>query len=719
MQKIFRTNHRTARHPLRLTLIAALAASWGVAASAAGPDGSAPATQTLDALVVTGSRVEHTSFDLPASINVLTRQNFTEGQARVNASEALVAVPGLVVQNRQNYAQDLQISSRGFGARSAFGVHGVRLLADGIPATMPDGQGQAATFNLDMAERIEVLRGPFSALYGNHAGGVIQLFTREPRGAPSVETSAWAGSDGSWKIDTNAEGKPGMFGYLLDVSRFHTDGFREHSAATRDQGMAKLVATLDADSRLTLVANGLRQKDTQDPLGLTWAAAAANPRAADAAALNFNTRKSIGHQQAGAVYEKNFGSAGVLQASVYGGNRQVIQYQAIPIVAQINPRSSGGVIDFDRNFGGVDVHWSAVRPFAGGSLTATAGVDYERSSDDRQGYENFIGTQLGVTGALRRDEQDVVTGRAVYLQTEWRRARWSFTAGLRHSQVGVRVDDRYLTNGNDSGSLDFASTTPALGVLYALTPTVNLHASAARGFETPTLNELFYSSGGGAFNFTLKPSRSAHLEAGAKAYLGEATRMNLALFQVNTDDELVVDSASGGRTSYRNASKTLRRGTELSLDSRLSHGFSSRLALTFMRAIYDSSFTSGGGTAPVVVVAAGNRLPGVPAASLYGELAWEDKASGLSAALEGAANGKVYVEDSNREKAAPGYAVFSVRLGAEQRVGGWRIKQFARVNNLFDRNIIGSVIVGDSNKRYYEPAPGRNWLLGGSAQYVF
>ncbi|HEX5802529.1 MAG TPA: TonB-dependent receptor plug domain-containing protein, partial [Azospira sp.] len=227
-------------------------------------------TLTLDSVVVTGSRIEHNSFDLPAAIDVVGAERIGADQARVNVSEALAAVPGITVLNRQNYAQDLQISSRGFGARSAFGVRGIRLIADGIPASMPDGQGQAATFNLDRAERIEVMRGPLSAVYGNHAGGVIQLFTPDGKGAPSVETNFSAGSYGSWKANVAAQGEiggSGGVGYVLDASRFHTDGYRDHSAATRDQQLAKLTFAPDADSRLTLVANGFRQMDTQDPLG--------------------------------------------------------------------------------------------------------------------------------------------------------------------------------------------------------------------------------------------------------------------------------------------------------------------------------------------------------------------------------------------------------------------------------------------------------------------
>src|SRR5574343_1508010 len=219
---------------------------------------------TLDPVAVTGSRIEQRSFDLPAAIDVVTRERIDADQPRVNASEALASVPGITALNRQNYAQDLQLSSRGFGARAAFGVRGIRLIADGIPASMPDGQGQAATFNLDRAERIEVLRGPLSSVYGNHAGGVIQMFTPDGKGAPSVEGSFSAGSYGTWKADISAQGEAGGIGYVIDASRFSTDGYREHSAAERDQTMAKLTFRPSQDGKLTLIANTFRQ-DAQDP----------------------------------------------------------------------------------------------------------------------------------------------------------------------------------------------------------------------------------------------------------------------------------------------------------------------------------------------------------------------------------------------------------------------------------------------------------------------
>ena len=678
-----------------------------------------PQTPT-QVVVVTGSRAEQASFDLPAAIDVVDAARIRDNQPRVNLSEALVAVPGVVVQNRQNYAQDLQISSRGFGARSAFGVRGVRLITDGIPATMPDGQGQAATFNLDMAERIEVLRGPFSALYGNHSGGVVQLFTRDAKGPPEIEFSAVAGSDGMHKFDLNAAGQANGIGYVLDASRFETDGYRAHSAAKREQGYAKLTVPTSRDGKLTVIANSLHQRDTQDPLGITWATFQRDPRAGEidtsdtqspqrTFADRYDTRKSIDHQQAGLQWQQNFG-ANRLQLTVYGGNREVIQYQSFSRAFQAPATHSGGVVDFDRDFHGVDLNWRDVRSLAGGTLRTTLGLEYASSKDSRQGYENYVGDQFGVRGRLRRAEQNDLSSLDPYVQTEWEGGQWVLTAGLRRTSLDVDVTDDFLGNGNDSGGVDYSGTAPVLGVLYKLTPNLNVYASAARGFETPTLNELFYSGSGNGFNFNLRPSRSTNLEAGLKTMLGADTRLDLALFQVRTDGELTVDASSGGRTSYRNAGETLRRGVELSFDTRFGPGLNARVAASALRAVYEDGF----GTIP-----AGNRLPGVPRASLYGELGWTAADGKLNAALETIATGKVNPDDANAATPAPGYGIVNARVQARQEMGEWRFKQFARLNNLFDRDYVGSVIVGDSNRRFYEPAPGRNWVLGVSAQYQF
>ena len=697
--------NRLPPYPLLLTVLA-------VGAVQAEPQTTA-ATVELDPLVVSGSRQASSSFEAPFSIDSVDRQQISDGQLGINASEVLTRVPGLVVQNRQNYAQDLQISSRGFGARSAFGVRGLKLISDGIPASTADGQGQAATFNLDTAERIEVLRGPASTLYGSNAGGVIQVFSRDPEGPVKVGADTLLGPDGMQRNHLSAEGATEQAGFLLDASRMDTDGYRDHSAARRDQTFAKLNLTPDADSKLAFIYSSLEQNGTQDPLGQTWEAYKADPRSVTANAELYNTRKSIDHQQIGANYERHFGEA-TLQATAYTGKRSVIQYLSIPKGTPSNNDYGGGVVAFDRTFHGGSLRW--LQPV--GAVDLVFGLDYDQSEDDRQGYQNFVGDTLGVKGALRRDEKDTATSLDPYAQATWKVGDWTLQGGLRYSTVEIDVDDHYLVNGDDSGNRRYEQASPTASLGYAFTPELNAYLSVGRGFETPTQGELAYApSNTPGVNYNLDPSTSTQYELGLKALLGQGTRVNAALFQINTEDEIVVFANTAGRTSYQNAGKTLRRGFELGVESQLSEQWSANLAYTYLAAQYDSSFVSGTGTA-ARTIDSGNNLPGVPRTTLFTELVWQP-IDGISTAVEGLYRSKVYVEDSNSARPAPAYSVFNWRARFEQHYGPWTVHQLLRLDNLLDRQYVGSVIVGDGNARYYEAAPGRSWYAGAGVSYQF
>ncbi|MBA1204111.1 TonB-dependent receptor [Pseudomonas capeferrum] len=699
----------TLRYRLQLPL---LVSGLGICALA---QAQAPVatTSVLEPVVITGSYVPSASFDLPFSVDTVSAEQINDGQLGVNLSEVLGRVPGLVVQNRQNYAQDLQISSRGYGARSAFGIRGLKLISDGIPASTPDGQGQAASLNLDVADRIEVLRGPTSAIYGSNAGGVIQMFSRDGQGAPRVGAETTFGSDGFNKNHLYSEGGNDKVGFLLDASRMDTDGYRDHSAARRDQTFGKLTFTPDQDSRLALIYSSLEQNGTEDPLGQTWEAYKHDPRSVSPVAETYNTRKSIDHQQLGLNYERYIGDA-TLQFNLYAGRRSVIQYLSIPRTVASNSQRGGGVVDFDREFHGGTLRW--IQPIQGvpGDLTITVGADYDRSRDDRRGFQNFSGDTLGVKGELRRDEQDTATSLDPYVQAHWELGRWTVDAGMRHSTMDMDVDDHYLANGDASGSKKYQRNIPSLSVMYAFTPELHAYVSAGKAFETPTQAEMAYAPGlVESFNFGLEPSTSTQYEFGLKARLNERTRVNAAVFEIRTEDEIVVASATDGRTSYRNAGKTLRRGFELGVQSELNDHWQATLAYTFLDATYDEAFEQG--TTPIDK---GNRLPGVPRNSLFGELTWKP-VEGIAMGLEAQYRSDVQVEDSNASKAAPSYTVFNWRTRFEQHLGPWTFHQLVRLDNLLDRQYVGSVIVGDSNGRYYEAAPGRAWYAGAGLEYQF
>ena len=668
----------------------------------------------LPEVVVTGTAAEQDSFDAPLAIDRIAVQPALRSRPGIDASELLSGVPGVNVANRHNYAQDLQLSIRGFGARSAFGVRGVRLVADGVPAGTPDGQGQLATFDLDSAERIEVLRGPFATLYGNHSGGVVQLFSAPGDGPPSLGGGFMAGSWGTTRSRIASDGERDGFAWRANASRFESGGFRRYSAVRRDQAFARLDFAGTPDRRVTLLASHLHQPFTEDPQGLAWDTFRRDPRAVEAPARQYQTRKSIDHTQASLRFEQDFG-ADRLTLQGWAGQRSVVQFLSIPVAAQAAEGSAGGVVDFDRNFHGLGARWSRVADLAGGTLTVSTGLDVERSVDERRGYENFVGTTLGVRGTLRRDERNLVTSTAPYVQAVWERGDWQWSAGLRHSTVKFRVEDDYLVgaNGDDSGSVTYRRATPAAAVLWKAHPALNLYASLGTGFETPTLGELSYSGAGGGFNFDLRPAISRQFELGAKAFVGAGTRLNAALFAVRTRNEIVVAQSSGGRTSYANAARTRRHGLELALESELTPTLTLRGALTWMEAEYASSFSSGGTTVP-----AGNRLPGVPRLSASLELAWE-AVRGVTLSAEALHRGDMTVNDADTARRAPAHTLLNLALAAEQRRGPWVFEQMLRLDNVFDREYVSSVIVGQAQGRFYEPGATRSWFAGVSLRYGF
>jgi iron complex outermembrane recepter protein len=664
---------------------------------------SSAAAQQQETVVVTATRLPQSPYDLPASIDVLEGRVIREDNPQINLSETLNRIPGIVVQNRQNYAQDLQISSRGFGARSTFGVRGVRLIADGIPATMPDGQGQAATFDLSAAERIEVLRGPFANLYGNSSGGVIQIFTMDGPPRPTFDVTYVRGSFDMSRWDLRAGGQFGPLNYLVDANRFETGGFREHSAASRDQVLTKFKLPV-GPGVLTLLASYFDSPEVQDPLGLSRAQYEKDPSQADPSAIQFNTRKSISQNQAGAVYEMRLSSVDTLNARLYAGTRQVTQYLS---QTGDQPLGSGGVVDLDRNFGGVGLRWSRVLSAGPRPVTFTLGVEADRQDEHRTGFVN----NFGVSGALRRDEDNRVENNDVFGQFEWTLTpQWILSGGARYSRVKFDSEDHYIVgpNPDDSGSITYTKTVPVGGVMFKYSPNLHVYANAGQGFETPTAAELAYRPGGQTgLNFNLQPATSNHYEIGAKGRYGDF-RANVAFYRIDTKDEIVTNTNVGGRSDFKNASRTRRDGGELWIEGKLPHGFETYLSYTSLSAKFTESFTSG---TPPVLVQAGKWLPGVPGTVLQYELLWREPSAGFHTGVEFRHQSRVFVNEANTDAADP-YNVVNVRAGFEQHGARWTLREFGRIDNVTDRKYIGSVIVAVAGGRFFEPAPGRNWTVG-------
>lgn len=681
----------------------------------------------MDAVVVTATRIAEDSRDLPISIDRIDAKTIRSGRLQVNLSESLLTVPGVSAQSRQNYAQDLQLSVRGFGARSSFGVRGVRLYSDGIPGTMPDGQGQFSQFDLGSADHIEVLRGPFSALYGNSSGGVIAIFTEDAKPGYLAGLEAEYGTFNTQRYAVKTTGDNGLLNYVVDASHFQTDGYRVHSDAERNLFNAKASGSLSDTSKLTVIANAVQTPFVQDPLGLTRAQLAANPTQAGVNAIAYNTRKSLAQEQLGVVFNNTLSDADDLIASVYTGHRATTQFQAIPqTTQQAAPLYPGGVIDLDRAYWGADLHMTDQRTLAGTPLLLVGGVNYDDLAEARKGYLNYIGAQLGVAGALRRDEANHVYDFDQYLQAQWDLAqRWRLIAGVRNSLVEFTSHGHLAVLDAADSEVRYSAVNPVAGVTYRATSALNIYGSYGKGFETPTLNDLAYRSVDGSLaglNLGLKPARSNNYEVGIKAG-NESVRANLAAFYIMTVDELAVLQNLSGRTVDQNVGATTRRGLELGVDAKWVGGFSGQLAYSYIKAVVAQPYftcvtapcnplTNPTGPPPVSYarVAAGNFLPAVARNSLYVGVTWSYAPLGFSTTLETLSRAKIYTDDRNSDAAA-GYWVANWRAGFEQQTRHWRFSEFGRLDNLANRAYVGSVIVNETNSRFFEPAPGRTAYL--------
>ncbi|MBU6356138.1 TonB-dependent receptor [Acidiphilium sp.] len=667
-----------------------------------------PGEIAIHKIVVSATRTREASFNVPVSIYSISGRQVSFANAEENLSETLNRVPGIDVQNRQDYAQGLRITSRGFGAQTPFGVRNIRILVDGMPLTGPDGTTDSEVIDLGDISRIEVLTGPFSVLYGNASGGVIQVFSKNGPTRPTVGGSVIATSYGGWRVGatyggTARWGSDGSFNYMMNASDFYTGGYRQHSAARRQQFYGKFRVQVSPNTSYTLLIDGLNEPYSEDPGGLTAAQYHANPRQAGTGADAFGTRKVLRHLQFGLVFKHRFNAQNSIRVVVYEATHSVLQF--LPFTGSY-AASGGGVVDLARKSGGIDASWTHRDEVAGVPVTLITGVDFGYEQQHRKGYVN----EFGSIGALRRNEQDVARNVAEYAQVNAHVAkRTTLVVGLRHSNDYYSVTDNYVTSTltNDSGSVSYGNTSFVAGATYHLTPTTNLYADYGEGFETPTLDQLAYLPNGLAgFNSALRPTTSQNFEAGIKSLIGADTYLQLAVFHIHTNNEIEVSSSKDGRTAYSNQGQTARNGVDVSLDTYLPHHVELYGSYSLLKAHFLANQF------------AGRSLPGVPDQRIYGELDWHDPSTGFYAQANGQWQSRMYVDSQNSAYAA-GYFTAGIAGGFRQNLGPIRFNEFARINNLFNRTYVGAVVIAASNAAYYEPAPGRNFVIGMRARYRF
>ncbi len=672
-----------------------------------GPPLTAPlsARQVPDSVVVLEPltvRVLRTAVGsgVPQAMSVLSGPDLRRARGGAYLEEVLTAVPGVQIQNRFNLAAGERVSIRGFGARAQFGIRGVRVLVDGIPATLPDGQTALDHLDLSSLGRVEILRGPGGALYGNAAGGVLHFQSLAPARDLTVGAEASGGSFGLRTLRGSVSDgwNGGESGYRVSASRYTFDGYRPNpltdgSGVFGDQSRTVGTATFTtplASGRLVLSAN-VMDMSGENPGSLSTAL----QESARLQAFRFNvlqnTREDIRQGQLGAFWS---GALGPLESEVGAWGIRRDFFGAIP----------PSIVTFDRNAGGLRALVRNSRSSGGTGLTVSGGFEVELQRDDRTNWDN----DGGAAGDRTLEQDESVRTTALFSQVRldlWSRA--GLLAALRYDRFLFEADDRFLDDGSDdSGGRTMDAVTPSFGLVVDATPQIQLYGSVASSFETPTTTELTNRpDGSGGFNEELDATRGTTFEAGARARAHRRLWLEATVFRTDLDNELVpfeVASAPG-RTFFRNAGTSRHTGWEVVVDGRPAPTVSTRIAYTRVDARYESYTIDG-------TDFSGNRLPGLAPNRVDGQVTWEPNGGFVS--LRGRYDDAIPVNDANTAE-SPGYFLADFRAGLEAiGVGRTDVSPWVAVANLFDREYNTAVVVNAFGSRYFEPGPGRTFRLG-------
>tara|TARA_B110000914_G_scaffold170940_1_gene151622 strand:+ start:4314 stop:6395 length:2082 start_codon:yes stop_codon:yes gene_type:complete len=652
--------------------------------------------QELDEIYVTATRLSALLRDSARSVSIIDQEQIQNATQKLALDEVLAGVPGLYMQNRYNFAQDLRISLRGFGARSAFGIRGIKVIVDGIPETLPDGQAGVDSIDLGSAKRIEVIRGPASSHYGNAAGGVIAIESESGRNPAFIQTTFSGGDLGYKKYQIKTGGKNEKMDYLLNISSQDLTGFREHSKSEGTLFNGKFGFQINPSDRFNVAINHTDQPMAQDPGGINLAQVSANRASARDRNLSYDSGESLSQTRIGMVYEQNRDN----------GNLIIRNYYVTRDFSNKLPFKGGGSVNINRFFYGLGVQYD-FNELLPENYNFTVGFDADRQDDDRKRYDN----NSGIIGALTFDQQEKVSSNGLFAQGSYKNGNWSFSTGIRFDEVKFDIQDRFLSNGDDSGEVDFDAISPSLGLNYQLGNSI-IYGNISSSFETPTTTELANPDSSGGFNSALKPQKANNIEIGFKSNY-QNLLYEVAVFEIDLKDELTPYEleSSPGRTFYSNVGKSSRSGIESALTWNIQSNFVIDLSYTWSDFTFDQFIDQNGKNF------AGSKLPGLPESFAYFGIRYKSDDQ-LNVNFNVNYSGDLFANNANSVE-VPSYVVSNFRLSYDFQQEDWMIMPYLGVNNLFDEEFNSNIRINAYGGRYYEPAPGRNSYLGVTLNYNF
>jgi len=642
---------------------------------------SALVTITLSEVALQAPKTETPRNQLPFSLSVQSVDEFQKIYQQLSLQEYLVAVPGLFTQNANNYAQDLRISLRGFGARAAFGIRGIKLIVDGIPETTPDGQGQLDNLPLGLLSSVEVLRGPSASLYGNASGGVLYLNTLDQLENETIQLQSRLGAYGfqSYQLNTSLKGEKTVA--LIHINRTKTDGFRQNSGFEQTLFNTKIKHRLSSKSTLQLQLNYTDSPRAEDAGGITLEDTELDWSQARQRNVAYDTYESVNQFKSGLRWQQYWGEQWNLDT--YGFYTFRDFYGKLPF-------ENGGIIDLTRNYFGFGSRLNYIQDKHRWQI----GIETAQQADQRDRYLNLNGAQ----GSLSFSQLESFGSFGIYILDE---VRWEKVL-LRTS---LRYDDLRLGADSISEDQTYQVLNPSVGLSYEVASQHRLFADFSSSFETPALSELSANpSGAEGLNLELEPARALNYELGWKG-LWAKIRMEANVFFIESTNEILPYEleAFPGRSFYRNAGATQRWGVEV-FGSYQWEQWELQASMTQAQYRFTENNTS-----------EGNTLPGIPNSQFFLQVGYTSLQN-WQFQLTGEHIGSLYADTDNAVQIE---AFQKVRLqgGKTIALGDLELNLFAGINNLFDVRYFDNIRLNAFGGRYYEPAPGRNAFFGLSAAF--
>jgi iron complex outermembrane receptor protein len=663
------------------------------------------AEQTLDPVVVTATRYGSYTLDAPASIG---KYEVPSIGLKLTPADVLSRVPGMQVVDTTG--TDIKLMTRGFGAKASFASRGVQLYRDGIPVSTADSIGLTSLVDMNTIDKVEVMRGPFSSLYGTSSSGVVQMFTEIPT-KDEISYGVVSGSFATKQQNIKYTGVSNNVKYLINQSQLTTDGYRDFSHFNRDQTTAKLWVDMSEYTNVEIGAN-LYKQSGQDygngNGGITLSRLQTNPYSVDPSVYNINSWKNVDQNDMNMRVTHAITSNDILVVTAYGGNRN--QEQLSPTTeSNTLARTTDGLLKNSKEFWGTEARIDHSGTIGTKKYDLTFGV---ASQTQNEFVTNGKWMTLGVQSdgsTLTRSVNQQASVVSEYVQGRLGLTdKLDFHMGVRNVDMNMDYIDHLTTvanGGDNSGSMKYNGVLPTVGLVWKVQPKTSLYASYGKGMELPTFVETQFSTAVATTkpNTTLKPSQSDNYEFGVKSYITNNNYVTAAVFQAKTQDEIVITQNVPGYKIYGNLGSTTRQGVEVGIDSKFPYGFGVYTSISYLTATFDDT---------------GKTIPGVSNTTSFTEFSWKNKPENFKVALEAIHNSKMYGEVDN-SVSSDGYTIYNLKVTAKQKVNKLTFTEYAGVNNLENKVYVANLRTAAQYGRYYETGIARNTMFGVNASYAF